>query len=444
MTARAPDDHTSDVRGLLAELGELVGDLGLDEPVEPARPAAIAPPAAEEVNAADPTRSRRSRRRQRVPSEAQPCGSAADATPLATQGFSAEAPQAEEHTAADLAAEAPQAEEPAAEDLAAEALQAERLQAEEPTAEDLAAEAPQAAAMQAEAPAVEAPQADKPAAEAPQSDEPAAELDEADAETAAPLLPDDVAELAELAAAMVAPVGGADSSDLVPLWEPAAEDEPVTLVPLWDAFAPELDADPPRAWSLAAAMEVVEPAAPPAPPTDGTGRRGRLSRLRPRLFTITTAAAVLVAAAVVVLTHLDLGHTAGPAKPVAGQPFQVTLMRTVDATSASTVAEAPTVSHFPPHTAQVYMDVVYRNIAQGDRLRLVIDLLPPAGSGGNPVQVGDQTHLLPPGGEIAVTIQGPSTGFSPGDYTVTAFHDGHLEQSVNFTIDAAPAASPTP
>jgi hypothetical protein len=44
-----------------------------------------------------------------------------------------------------------------------------------------------------------------------------------------------------------------------------------------------------------------------------------------------------------------------------------------------------------------------------------------------------------------VTIQGPETGFSPGDYTVTAFHDGHLEQSLTFTVDASPAApAPTP
>jgi len=409
MTARAPDDHTPDVRGLLAELGELVGDLGLDEPVAPARPAAVEPPAAPKPERARP-RVRRSRLR-------------------VVQG----------------------AEDAAGEAAAPESRAAEGDAAAEPSPPQAAAPAPDPwppAELPGAGPAAEGPDAEPIdealAAEAPHSDEPAAELDDAGEDASTPLLPDDVAELAELAAAVAGPVGGADSSDLVPLWEPAAEDEPVTLVPLWEAFAPELDADPPRAWSLAAAMEVIEPAAPPAPPGGGAGRRRLLSRLRPRLFTLTTAAAVLVAAAVVVLTHLDLGHTSGPATPVVGQPFQVSMMRTVDATSASTVAAAPTLSHFPPHTAQVYMDVAYRNATQGDRLRLVIALLPPAGSGGNPVQVGDQTHVLPPGGEIAVTIQGPSTGFSPGEYTVTAFHDGHLEQSVDFSIDAAPAAGPTP
>lgn len=240
----------------------------------------------------------------------------------------------------------------------------------------------------------------------------------------------DMAELAELAAA------------LVPLWEPAAPTQPTTL---WDAFAPELDAAPPRPWTAVAAMEVVEPGAPPRgaePEREPRRLHVFASALRSRLFTGVTVAAILIAVAVVVLTRVDFGSTTGPAHPVARAAFQVTSMRTVDATSAAVVAQAPTRSHFPARVTDVFMDVVYRNAASGDAIRLVISLLPPAGSGGNPVAVGDQNHVLPGGGEIAVTIQGPATGFASGDYTVTAFHDGHLEQSLTFTVDAVPAPTP--
>ncbi|HZS15193.1 MAG TPA: hypothetical protein VFC09_11385 [Candidatus Dormibacteraeota bacterium] len=256
------------------------------------------------------------------------------------------------------------------------------------------------------------------------------------------MLPADAAELAALASA----VSGAPGTDveLVPFWE-TADDETVERVPLWDAFSPELEARPARAWSPAAAMEVVEPAAPPAPAA--APRQARLVRVagavRRRLFTAVTVAAVLIAAAVLVITHVQLGQTSGPATPQVKAAFEVTTMRTVDATSPSDVAQAPTRSSFPAGVTRVFMDVVYRNAAQGDTLRLVISLLPPAGSGGTPVQVGDQTHQLPTGGEIAVTIQGPSSGFSPGDYTVSAFHDGHLEQSLTFSVEAAPPAVPT-
>jgi hypothetical protein len=266
------------------------------------------------------------------------------------------------------------------------------------------------------------------------------------------LAQDDAAELTALAAA-VAGVGP-EPGEVVPLWEvtdafPPDERAPQEDVTLWDAFAPELDATPPRPWSTVAAMEVVEPAAPPRPNAEPRARgiRRLAGAVRPRLFTAATIAAVLIAVVVVVLTRLDFGHTAGPATPVAKAAFQVTLMRTVDATAATSVPFAKTTSNFPPKTTQVFMDVVYRNAAAGDTLRLVISVLPPAGSGGNPTLVGDQTHQLPAGGEIAVTIQGPATGFAPGAYTVTAFHDGHLEQSVNFTVDATagePASTPTP
>lgn len=347
MTARAHDDRTSDVRGLLAELGELVGDLGLDEPVR--------------VEAAKkPVRQRR---------RSKPAVAAVVRVPAAV---------------------------------------------EEPVLRDAA---PVPAAVVAEPP------------------EPA---DEHEAHVPA-LLPQDAAELAELAAAL--------DAEAVPMWETESpEEHEAELVPLWDAFAPELDAEPPRAWSLQAAMELVEPA---APARDGGAATPRgvlrlVLGVRPRIFTVATVAAVIVALAVVVFSRLDLGHTSGPIQPVSKAAFQVTTMRTVDATSAAGVAQAVTLSTFPAHTTQIYMDVAYRNASAGDTVRLVIDLLPPPGSGGNPVPVGDQTHQLPTGGEIAVTIQGPASGFTPGDYSVTAFHDGHLEQSLTFTVQAPASASPTP
>jgi hypothetical protein len=249
----------------------------------------------------------------------------------------------------------------------------------------------------------------------------------------------DAAELARLVAAAT----GDGSAQITPLWESAADDDSPEPTTLWDAFAPELDAAPPRAWTPAAASEVLEPAAPPGAPTEPPDRHRLADAFRSRLFTATTVAAVVVAIAVVILTRIDFGSTTGPAHPVSKAAFEVTTMRTVDATSAATVALAPTHSHFAPKATQVFMDVAYRNAAKGDTIRLVISLLPPAGSGGTPLKVGDQTHQLPAGGEIAVTIQGPSTGFSPGDYTVTAFHDGHLEQSLTFTVDATTPTSPT-
>jgi hypothetical protein len=250
---------------------------------------------------------------------------------------------------------------------------------------------------------------------------------ELDREPAGPaLLQADAEELAQLAADLAGP----------------------SRVSLWDAFAPELDAEPPRAWSPQAATAVVEPAAPEAPPAaTGPSRLRRAGAvLRARMFTAATVAALLIAVAAIIFTRLDLGHTSGPASPVSHAAFAVTAMRTVDATTPTAVGSAPLRSDFPPSTTQIFMDVVYRNATGSDSLRLVITMLPGAGSGGQPISVDDQTHPLPQGGEIAVTIKGGSAGFAPGIYTVTAFHDGHLEQSLTFTVEGAspsPGVSPT-
>lgn len=469
MTARVPDDHTAGVRDLLAELGELVGDLGLDEPAEAAAPA----PA--EVKQRRPRKRAAAAggRRAAAVGGGAPRGAAVSpaaegsaavldaAAPPAEVGAASTVAEGNLGVLADAEADGRPSERssapPAAEDLPAEhaVTSSEATNgAEEPVvavarAEEPSAAVPATARPKRSARSRRAPKAPAPSDPAPPDAVPLAPVFHLHRE---PLAAEDAAELAELAAAVAAdaPLTGADSAGLIPLWESSAdatEHEP-ELVPLWDAFAPELDAEPPRAWSLEAAMEVVEPAAPPRAP--GDPRAPVLLRLtravRPRIFTVTVVAAVLVALAVVVFSRLDLSQTTGPAQPVSKAAFAVTVMRTVDATSAAAVAQAPTLSTFPAHTTQVYMDVAYRNATQGDTLRLVIDLLPPAGSGGNPVPVGDQTHQLPLGGEIAVTIQGPASGFSPGSYTVTAFHDGHLEQSLTFSVAAngSATASPTP
>jgi hypothetical protein len=380
------DDAGGDVRGVLAELGELVGDLGLGDPTAstPLRAGApVEPGEADQASAAaEPT----------VPELGAETPSAAEEVVFAGAGpESSQASAVAEQTIPELGAETPSAAEQPA------------LTAAEPE-------------LTAEQPGLTADVLKR------------SSFSEADA-----------AELARLVAAAT----GDGSAQIIPLWESAADDDSPKPTTLWDAFSPELDAAPPRAWTPAAASEVLEPASPPGAPTEPPDRHRLADAFRSRLFTATTIAAVVVAIAVVILTRIDFGSTTGPAHPVSKAAFEVTTMRTVDATSAATVALAPTHSHFAPKATQVFMDVAYRNAAKGETIRLVISLLPPAGSGGTPVKVGDQTHQLPAGGEIAVTIQGPSTGFSPGDYTVTAFHDGHLEQSLTFTIDATTPASPT-
>ena len=230
--------------------------------------------------------------------------------------------------------------------------------------------------------------------------------------------------------------------------EPAEEAAPVAVATvetagLWEAFAPELEANPPRAWSPAAAMAVIEPGSPPRPPR----------RLRPppplhsRLFTAAVAAAALLAIAALVITRLDLGHTSGPPQSLSAAPFEVTSMRTVQATSAPAVAHAPTLDRFARNVPAIYIDIVYRNVTAQDSLRLIISLVPLTGTNQLLTPVSDVVHSnLDPGGEIAVTVEAPPAGFVPGSYTVIALHGDH-EQRITFTVDAGPAtpsALPSP
>lgn len=228
--------------------------------------------------------------------------------------------------------------------------------------------------------------------------------------------------------------------EAVPLWETAEpeppraypEPEPATPgVTLWDAFSPELAAAPPRPWSPAAAMVVVEPAAPPGAPARTTRAA---ERFRPHAFTILTAVAVLVAAAIFTFSRLDLGHTTGPAQPVAHAAFILDTLRTVAASSPDRVPQARTTTEFPANAAAIYLDVTYRNVVAADTLQVVI-LLKPQQNGQPTVAVSDQTHRsLNPNGEQVITVEAPPGGFTPGTYEVRALHDGTLEQSTTFTV----------
>jgi hypothetical protein len=329
MKARPHRPSAEDVRGLMAELGELVQDLGLETPTTQAPPPATkAPPAATET--------------------ALP---AAEPAPSAPQG------------------------------------------------------APAAPPAEAAAPPMQ------PAAAAPL----AAEMRAAMADTAGA-----VADL--------------ETIEAVPMWESAEATPPAPVS--WDAVVPRRPDEAPRAWSPAAAMVVIEPAAPPQ------GHRIRAlpatSRVRrPHAFTIVTVLAVVVAAAVFAFSRLDLGRTSGPSQPVSQVSFEVTGMRTVAASSAAGVSRAPSVRRFNSTVPAVYLDITYHNVTASDALRVVILLQPDQG---NLVQstVSDETHTkLDPGGEIAVTVEAPPGGFVPGTYTVRALHDGHLEQTATFQVDQA-------
>jgi len=222
--------------------------------------------------------------------------------------------------------------------------------------------------------------------------------------------------------------------EAVPMWE-AAEAPPAALAPTL-AIAPQRLDEAPRAWSPAAAMVVIEPAAPPQ------GHRTRAlpvsSRTRrPHAFTIVTALAVLVAGAVFAFSRLDLGHTTGPTQPVSQVAFEVTGLRTVAAASAAEVSRQPLTTRFPSTVAAVYLDVTYRNVAAADAMRVVILLQPDLGNAPQST-VSDQTHTgLDPGGEVVLTVPAPGGGFTPGTYTVRVLHDGHLEQTATFQVSQA-------
>jgi hypothetical protein len=160
---------------------------------------------------------------------------------------------------------------------------------------------------------------------------------------------------------------------------------------------------------------------------------------RPHAFTVVTAVAVVVAAAVFAFSRMDLGHTSGPSQPLSASTFEVTSVRTVEATGPQQVPNAPTVRRFPSTVGTIYVDVSYHNVTPQDALRIVI-LLQPA-QGNQPAQtVSDRTHThLDPGGEIAVAVDAPPDGFAPGLYTVRTPHDGHLDQTWTFEVSAAAA-----
>jgi hypothetical protein len=217
----------------------------------------------------------------------------------------------------------------------------------------------------------------------------------------------------------------------VPMWE--AAEAPAAPAPAWETLVPQRSDEAPRAWSPSAATVVIEPAAPPPGHRIVVRRPVRERRLH--AFTVVTALAVLVAAAVFTFSRLDLGHTSGPSVPVSHTQFELDQLRTVQASSAARVAGAPSVHRFLSTVPAIYLDVTYRNATPGDALRVVILLQPQRGD--QPAStVSDQTHTgLDPGGEIALTIQAPPGGFAPGTYTVRALYGDHLEQTATFEVD---------
>ncbi len=248
---------------------------------------------------------------------------------------------------------------------------------------------------------------------------------------------------------LAAAAAQAEELPAVPMWESAAADDalPATSAPaaaagpLWEHFASGVSTQPSRPWSPAAAMVELEPLEPPdrAPgrPVAQPAAAPRRERW-PHAFTVVTAAAVLVASAVFAFTRLDLGHTSGPGRPVAHPAFVLQTMRVVAATSPAQVPTAPVAEHFPASAPAIYLDLSYRNATPDDALRVVI-ILQPQQQGQPAVTVSDETHRnLDPGGEIAVTVDAPPGGFTPGTYSVRALHDGTLEQQATFQVDPQP------
>jgi hypothetical protein len=242
---------------------------------------------------------------------------------------------------------------------------------------------------------------------------------------------------AELRAAMADTAGAVadlETVEAVPMWEAAEAAPPAPAA--WEPATPQRSDEAPHAWSPAAAMLVIEPAAPPQ--GHRTAAISMPSRARrPHAFTVVTVLAVVVAAAVFAFSRLDLGRTSGPSQPVTQVAFEVTGLRTVSASSPAGVSRAATQRRFPSTVPAVYLDITYSNVVPADALRIVILLQPDQGNLPQST-VSDETHTrLDPGGEIAVTVEAPPGGFTPGTYTVRALHDGHLEQTATFSVDQA-------
>lgn len=227
-----------------------------------------------------------------------------------------------------------------------------------------------------------------------------------------------------------APEPPPDELSAVPMWEPADEPAPA----LWGAVS-QSDASA-RPWSPVAAMAVIEPASPPGGHRFTAAPAAPPRERRPHAFTILTAVAVVVAAAVFAFSRLDLGHTSGPPRPLTTVDFSVTGMHTVQASAASEVAHAPLQRRFLTTVPAIFLDITYANVHPSDTLRIVIQLQPDQVDL-PPTTVSDETHShLDPGGEIALTVEAPKGGFTPGTYTVRALHDTHLEQVWTFEVDA--------
>jgi hypothetical protein len=194
---------------------------------------------------------------------------------------------------------------------------------------------------------------------------------------------------------------------------------------------------PPRAWSLAAAVEPV-PARPVPAPRPGGSEDARHSiaftdpRRRSRLAIASAALlAALATAAAAALVLRVFERPVASAPPHANAAVALTGLRAVSATAASLAAAAPTTYAFPPGTASVFLDVRYRGQPVGPLTLRLVSRTAPTGSA---VTVFQRNFVLAQSGEVEIALEAPSGRFAPGQYVVMAQWRGALLGTTSFAI----------
>jgi hypothetical protein len=190
-----------------------------------------------------------------------------------------------------------------------------------------------------------------------------------------------------------------------------------------------------RRWSPATAMQPLPPLAPPLPVQPRVGTADKDAADSSWLMTGVVLLAVLVAAAVVIATHIDLGRTTGP-------PFSVAAL---DVHAAGIGAPPPVVGHFPSTTMELDYTSSYNGSKAGDTLVFHITSQPSA-PGSPTVAFPDATRSFTdtdaPSGEVRGTITPPGHAFVPGRYTLEAIHNGTVLRSSTFVVDEPVAPTP--
>ena len=181
-------------------------------------------------------------------------------------------------------------------------------------------------------------------------------------------------------------------------------------------------------------MQPLPPLAPPLPVQPGVGTEDKQTDSS-WLMTGVVLLAVLVAAAVVIATHIDLGKTTGP-------PFSVAAL---DVHAAGIGAPPPVVGHFPSTTMELDYTCSYNGSKAGDTLVFHITSQPSA-PGSPTVAFPDATRSFTDTdastGEVRGTITPPGHAFVPGRYTLEAIHNGTVLRSSTFVVDEPVAPTP--